>query len=92
MLRAEMPGVDKDDFDIQIDGDELTIKGKRKPMDSGLTLIHGETDHADYLRSFTLGDQVDASKVEAKLSHGILTLTLRKKEEVLPRKITVKAE
>ncbi len=90
-LRAEMPGVEKGDFDIGIEGDELTIRGKRERVNSGLKLIHGGIDRADYLRVFTLGDALDTEAVKAQLENGILTLTLSKRPEVLPRKIEVEA-
>ena len=91
VLRAEMPGVEKSDFDIGIEGDELTIRGKRERVNSGLKLVHGGIDRADYLRVFTLGDALDTEAVKAQLENGILTLTLSKKPEVLPRKIEVEA-
>ncbi len=91
ILKAEMPGVAKEDFDIKVDNSELTIKATRRPMDSSLRLVRGETDPASYLRTFVLGDQVDTSKISAKVENGILTLTLPKKEEVLPKKIAIEA-
>jgi len=88
-LRAEMPGVAREDFDISVDGDELTIRGKRRPVNSGLKLVRGGIDNTDYYRAFTLGDALDADSVKAKLENGILTLTLAKKPEILPRKVEV---
>ncbi len=90
-LRAEMPGVEKGNFDVSVEGDELTIRGKRERVNSGLKLIHGGIDRADYLRVFTLGDALDTEAVKAQLENGILTLTLSKRPEVLPRKIEVEA-
>ncbi|UCD56293.1 MAG: Hsp20/alpha crystallin family protein [Candidatus Hydrogenedentota bacterium] len=92
ILHVEMPGVEKEDFEISIDGGELTIRGKRKPRDSGLKLIHGESDHADYLRIFSLGDELDTSNVGARVDNGILTLTLHKKPEILPKKVSIEVE
>lgn len=89
VLSAEMPGVRKEDLDVNIDGGELTIKGKRGSTNSGLKLVRGESDKADFLRVFTLGEALDTSNVNAKLDSGILTLTLHKKPEILPRKIEV---
>jgi HSP20 family molecular chaperone IbpA len=91
-LRAEMPGVAKEDFDIGIDGDELTVLGKRSPVDSELRLLHGESGRGDFLRTFSVGDQMDPSNVEANVDRGILTLTIHKKKEVLPRKISINVE
>jgi HSP20 family molecular chaperone IbpA len=91
-LRAEMPGVEKDNFNIGIDGNELTIRGKRTAHPDGLKELHREIDTADYLRAFTVGDELDTSKVEAQVANGVLTLLISKKPEVLPKKIEVKVE
>ena len=91
ILQAEMPGVAKNDYDIQIDGDELTIRGKQKSLDSNFTFVHRESDSAEYLRTFMLGTELDTSKVEAKAENGILTLTLQKKKEAAPQKIAIKS-
>ncbi len=90
-LRAEMPGVAREDFDISVEGDELTIRGRRRPVNSGLRLVHGGIDRADFFRAFTLGDAFDTADMKARLENGILTLTLSKKPEILPRKIPVEA-
>ena len=92
LLRAEMPGVEKGDFDINVDGNELTISGKRKPIDPGLRLVQGESDCSDYLRVFMLGDALDTTNIDAKAENGVLALTIKKKPEVLPKKITVEVE
>jgi len=87
-LRVEVPGVAKENFDIGVDGGELIIKGKRTPTDSGMRLIHGESNPSDYYRTFSLGDSLDAS-VEAGVESGVLTLIFHKKPEILPKKIKV---
>ncbi len=92
LLRAEMPGVAKEDFDIRIDGGELTIGARRKAVDSKLKLVRGESGQSDYLRTFLLGNELDTSNVEAKLDRGILTLTLHKKKEILPQKISIEVK
>ena len=89
ILRVEMPGVAKEDFDIRIDNDELSISGKRKQRDSELKFVHVESDQSDYRRTFVLSDELDTSNVNAKLEKGILTLTLNKKKEGVPHKVTV---
>lgn len=92
VLQAELPGIEKEDIEISIEGDELYIKGKRKPHDPALRVLHGESDQADYFRVFSLGEELDSSNVGAGLNNGVLTLTLHKKPEVLPRKISVEVE
>ncbi|GAB4337363.1 MAG: hypothetical protein Kow0099_10730 [Candidatus Abyssubacteria bacterium] len=90
-LRAEMPGVDKEEFDVTVDGNELTISGKRTPTDSNMRLIHGESPIGNYRREFVLSDDLDPSRISAKVQHGILTLAIPKKQEVLPKKIQIEA-
>jgi HSP20 family protein len=92
VLKAEMPGVDKEDFEIRIDDGELTISGKRKPVDSELRFVHVESDRSQYWRSFVLSDELNTANVHAKLDKGILTLTLGKKKELLPQKVTIAVE
>ena len=89
VLKAEVPGVENNDFDIQVDNGELTLRGKRKPLAEGLRSIHQESDTADYLRSFILGEELDLANIKAKAEHGILTLTLQKKKEAAPQKIAI---
>lgn len=91
-LRAEMPGVNKEDLDISIEGDELSIVGKTKPVDAKLRLIHGETSDGDFSRTFVLGEELDPSNVKAKLDNGVLTLTIHKRKELSPKKISVEAK
>ncbi len=90
-LRAEMPGVEKGEFDVTVDGDELTMIGKRKPVDSSMKLIYGESSGGDYRRAFVLSEDLDPSGISATVERGILTLTIPKKKEVLPKKIRIEA-
>jgi HSP20 family protein len=89
IVQAEMPGVEKNDFDIKVDNGELTLGGKRKPLAPGLKVIHQESDSADYLRTFILGEELDTANIEAKAERGVLTLILHKKKEAAPQKIAV---
>ena len=91
VLEAEMPGVAAEDFDIQVDGGTLTISGKRATHNSSLKMIHQETDDADFLRTFLLGEELDTSRIDAKAKDGILTLTLHKSKEAAPQKIKIKS-
>jgi len=92
IMRAEVPGVGKEDIEIGINGDELCIKGTRRPHDPGLRWLHGESEQGDYFRVFSISEELDPTNVEAGLSNGVLTLTLRKKPEILPRKIAIEIE
>jgi HSP20 family protein len=89
VLQAEMPGVNKEGLEITLEGNELTIVGRREltPL-SGETLF-SESHTADFRRVFELDPAIDTAKVTAQMDQGILKLTLPKSERVKPRKIAV---
>lgn len=92
MLELEMPGVAKDGVEINIDGDTLSIHGRRPEQNSEARYLVRERHTGDYKAVYTIDERVDREKVEAHMEHGILTVTLHLKEEVKPRKIEVKAK
>jgi HSP20 family protein len=93
-VEAELPGFRKDDIDITLENQTLTISAERKTeqkqggQGKGDLLLH-ERRYSRFLRSFTLPPTVDDQTVNAKLADGLLTITLNKREETKPRKITV---
>ena len=92
-LTADMPGVGKDDLDIAVERDLLTIRGRVKtepPKDA--ELVYAEYRVGDYRRDFTLSDDIDREKISAEVKNGVLTLTLPKAERSKPRKISVAGE
>jgi HSP20 family protein len=93
VLRAELPGVKREDVDISIDGNVLTFKGERKleKEESGRKYHRIERSYGSFVRQFQLPTNVDATSVEAQLTEGVLTLKLPKKQELKARKIEVKS-
>jgi len=89
VLRIEMPGVAKDGIDVNIDGNTLTVSGKRSVPEKGTYLIR-ERRVGDYRATYTLDERINREKIDAKMENGILVLKLHLKDEVKPRKITVK--
>ena len=94
-VEAELPGFKKDDVDITLENQTLTIAAERRnestqndPANKGELLLH-ERRYSRFLRSFTLPPTVDEQTVNAKLADGVLTVTLNKREETKPRKIQV---
>lgn len=88
---AELPGFTKKQTDISIDNGVLTIAAQRESTKQAETIIHlYERQFTRVHRQFTLPTTVDTTNVEAYLTDGVLTLRLKKKEEVKPRKIEVK--
>lgn len=92
VLRADLPGVHKDDLNIELEGDQLVIDGKvRLDLPEELDARYAEIQTSRYRRSFTLGKDLDGENIEADLKNGVLTLRIPKRAEVLPRKISIKS-
>ncbi|WP_020612362.1 Hsp20/alpha crystallin family protein [Sediminispirochaeta bajacaliforniensis] len=89
VLRIEMPGVGKEDIDVQIDGDELIIYGKRSDVSPEGDSLVRERITVDYRKIFTLDETIDRDKVDAFMENGVLRLELALKEAVKPRKIQI---
>ena len=82
-VTAELPGFDRKDLKVELENAVLTLSGERKEK-------HGETERSSsFSRSITVGDDVNASKVKAKLQHGLLTVTLPRQEARKPRSIAI---
>ena len=90
-VEAEMPGLSKDDIQITVENGLLTIAGEKKASsDETKGNLHiQERRYGKFSRQFTLPSAVDEEKVNATLKDGILTITLDKREEVKPKRITV---
>ena len=92
VLRADVPGLTENDFEISVAGNTVTLKGERKvDVPEGLSVHRRERRAVRFAKSFQLPTRVDADKVTATLKHGVLTLTLPKVAEAQPRQISVKA-
>jgi HSP20 family protein len=92
VLRADVPGLTEQDFQISVAGNTVTLKGERKvEAPEGYSAHRRERSTVRFDRSFELPTRVDADKVTAVLKHGVLTLTLPKVAEAQPRQISVKA-
>ena len=89
MLEIEMPGVKKDDLEISVENNELTVIGRRSlPAVEG-TVIHRESRPENFRRVFEIDPSIDAGKISAKIDQGLVMLILPKAEHVKPRKIAV---
>lgn len=90
-LSLDMPGVQKNDLDIQVENYVLRVRGIRaQEVGNGKFLLR-ERPYGAFETAYTLDDTVDTGKIDADLSSGVLTLTIDLKEAVKPKKITVKA-
>lgn len=88
-LELEMPGVGKDGLEISIENNELSIVGRKHAAAPEGTPIHRESRPHHFRRAFEIDPSIDTAKISARISQGVVTLTLPKAEEVKPRRIAV---
>jgi len=89
-VQAEMPGVKKEDLEIEIKGDHLTIKGKREfKYGDDINCIQLERRTTEFKRSIKLPFRVDSDKVQAELKNGVLLVTISRQENDKPKTILV---
>ncbi|MCI5120072.1 MAG: Hsp20/alpha crystallin family protein [Candidatus Electrothrix sp. AUS4] len=92
IIHAELPGVAKDDVQVNIENGVLTIKGEKKTRTEDTKRHRVECVYGSFLRSFTLPQDADTEKVEATYKDGILSLTIPKQEQAKPKQIEVKVQ
>ncbi len=93
VIRAELPGVRREEIAIDIDEGTLTLQGERKrdeALEEGKT-YRVERSFGRFTRRFDLPKTVDASKISAQYKDGVLEIRLPKMEEAKPRKIEIQA-
>ena len=91
-LRAELPGVKKEDINVTIDGDTVAISAEvksEKDVKNGDRVLRSERYYGKVYRAFTLGQAVEEVGTQAKYANGVLELTLPKKAAVQANRITI---
>ena len=93
-VEVASPGLDKKDFDVQIDNDHLiiSVRKEEKKEDEKENFSRREFNYTSFKRSFHLPETIDAGKIDANYKEGILTIALSKKEEAVdkgPREIVI---
>lgn len=91
VLRAELPGMTREDIEVTVENSTLLLKGTKK-FDADVKEEHYrriERTYGTFHRSFTLPSTVDTSRVSADYRHGVLTVKLPFREEARPRTINV---
>lgn len=90
-ILAEIPGLNKEDIHVAVDGDVLTVKGEKKQTatsdENGL--VRNERVYGSFYRALTLPKTVDSSNIKAAYNNGVLELTLPKIEEAKPKQIAI---
>jgi len=91
-LYADLPGVARDRLSLRVEADTLTIEGDVSlPVPQDMQASHAEIEQARYRRRFTLSKELDADKIGAELSQGVLRVRIPKAEHAQPRRIEVTA-
>ena len=86
----ELPGVEKQAVDVSVENDVLRIDARIDfTKYEGLEPLYTEYTVGHFARSFTLSNKIDQQQIGAQLDDGVLTLTLKKSKEALPRRIAV---
>jgi HSP20 family molecular chaperone IbpA len=92
-LLADLPGVNRDDLAIGVDGRSLTIEAPVRLGESeSLQSVYTEVRANHYRRSFELSADLDTARIDAGLKDGVLTLRIPKLEQAKPRRIDVRVE
>ncbi|NLN78728.1 MAG: Hsp20/alpha crystallin family protein [Armatimonadetes bacterium] len=93
IVRAELPGVSREDMDVEVTSESLTICGERK-FDEGSKdkYLRVERAYGPFKRSFSIGVPVQPDKIKAAYRDGVLEITVPKAEEVKPKKIEINKE
>ena len=88
----DLPGVDRDGLSVELQDQTLIVSAKREePLPEGFKALRGErAGRVEFHRTFSLGRGIDAAGISARIERGLLTVTLPKTEQVLPRKIEIK--
>ena len=91
VVSADLPGLNKDEIQIDLKDNTLTLKGEKKFEEkvSKDNYIRVERAYGSFVRSFTLPQNVDPEKIKAKYKEGVLEVTIPKKEEAKPKQIKV---
>lgn len=94
IVKAEIPGMTKEDVKIQITGDLLTISGERKREEEtkDKTYHRIERSYGQFQRMITLPSEVQSAKAKASYENGVLTIKLPKSEEVKPKEISIEVK
>ncbi|HYT50529.1 MAG TPA: Hsp20/alpha crystallin family protein [Pyrinomonadaceae bacterium] len=92
VLEAELPGMKREDFDLSVENNVITLRGERhfEKKDESDNYHRVERAYGSFTRSFTLPNSVTAEGANAEYSNGVLRVTLPKREETKARRIEIK--
>lgn len=88
LLEADMPGVTRESLEIYLEGNELKLIGRR-PEPTAETVHLRESNGGHFRRVFELDPEIDTDRITARVENGVLRLSLTRREQLKPRRITV---
>lgn len=93
VVSAELPGVKRDEIDVKVEGNVLTLRGERMRdrTISEENYHRVERSYGAFSRSFTLPSNVDPARIEARFKEGVLEVVIPKAEDAKPKRIEVKS-
>ncbi len=93
-VRAEIPGIDPKDLQVNISGNQLVLAGEKKESSESKAkdFYQTESRYGAFRRSIALPDSVDQEKVEAEYVNGVLTIRLKKLQSAPPKKVEIKVK
>ena len=93
-IRAELPGIDPEELDVSISGNQLVLSGEKKESteESGKGFYHSESRFGAFRRSLPLPEGTDPQNIDAQYANGVLTIHLKKSPSAAPKRIAVKVK
>ncbi len=93
VFKADLPGIEEKDLDVTLTGNRITISGNREAeqRQENETLYAYERSYGTFSRTFTLPEGADFDRCEAELRNGVLTLSVPKRPEHQPKKVSIKS-
>jgi HSP20 family protein len=88
-IEFDLPGIDPDSIDLDVEGNVMTIKAERPPCAHDTELIAAERPRGIFSRQLILGDNLDTERISASYEAGVLVLQIPVAEQAKPRKISV---
>lgn len=90
ILQGDVPGVEPEDLDIRFEDGTLKLAAKVSPRLPSAGVLRSEYGVGNYERHFAVGDEIDAERISAELSNGVITIELPIAEKAKPRKIEIR--
>ncbi|MCE5288767.1 MAG: Hsp20 family protein [Nocardiaceae bacterium] len=89
IVEFDLPGVDRDAIDLDVERNVITVKAERPPRDENTEMLAAERPRGVFSRQLVLGENLDTAHIEASYDNGVLTLRIPVAEQAKPRKISI---